>query len=622
MCGIAGILSIKANSPNPEWIRLMTDAMQHRGPDAGAHFEQASIALGHRRLSIIDTSDAANQPFTDASGRYTMVFNGELYNYRDVRRGLQQQKFKTEGDTEVLIEAFAEKGFDAIHEFKGMYAFAVWDAISKELTVARDRMGVKPLYYYQDEDWFIFASEIRAILATGLVPRKIDTEGLYEYLMYQSVAAPHTLVCNIRQLEAGHVLRIREGKVEDNKYWSLLDVPTTYDFSSRENVKQAIRNRMRTAVEGRMISDVPIGAFLSGGIDSSAVVALMSELSSTAPDTFSVAFSESEFDESVYAATVAKKFNTHHHKILLQPEAMLEALPTALQSMDVPSGDGINTFVVSDAVKKAGITVALSGIGGDELFAGYPFFKTFRNLRKTSPLWALSKPFRAMALPVLHKFTLQSNRKIRSLLQLSDTSLASTYPLFRKIWMDDEISNITRLGEGTYKTRMERFLRRNQRSLAQFPIYSQISIAEFMGYTQQTLLKDTDQMGMAVSLEIREPFFDHDLVSYVLQIPDAMKHPRFPKQLLVESMGDLLPSDIVHRKKQGFTFPWDHWLRNELRSFCEEKITHMAQRSFIQGDALKTHWQQFLNGDPSIRWIEIWLFVVLENWLTTHQLEA
>jgi asparagine synthase (glutamine-hydrolysing) len=618
MCGIAGIVQCKQVAIDPRLIESVTDSMSHRGPDAAGYFTEGEISLGHRRLSIIDVSDISNQPFYDASGRYVMVFNGEIYNYLEVKALLPEYPFKTSSDTEVVIAAFIKWGIDCIKHFKGMFAFAIWDRQQKQLTIVRDRFGVKPLYYYFDGEYLVFASEVRAILNSGRVNRKINQDGLYEFFSYQSVGAPYTLIEGIQQLLGGHYLVYKQGKIDINQYWSVLDGQIEFDWNNKTAVLKQIKQLLTKSVERRLVSDVPIGAFLSGGIDSSAVVGLMAEVGATRPNTFTVGFDEKEFDESNYANVIAKKFNTNHNQALLKPAVFLDELTNALNAMDTPSGDGVNTYVVSKAIKKSGLTVALSGIGGDELFAGYPFFKQYLQLKKYGAVWPAAKLLRRGAGLALGN----SNKALRmkQLLQAPTVSIRYFYPEFRRIISPQLLTSLTNWNKNQH-TLLEKQLTNLAGTLEQFPLLSQVSIAEYTGYTQHTLLKDTDQFSMAVSLEAREPFFDHDLIEFVLAIPDQLKYPIYPKSLLVESLQGLLPDEIVHRKKQGFLFPWSVWMKKELRSFCEVHLQRIAQRDFINGDNLLKYWQRFLNNDASVRWMEIWLFVILEYWLEKNGID-
>jgi len=619
MCGIGGILWHN-NKTDPSLARKLGTAISHRGPDATGFYDDDFLSFVHLRLAIIDLSPAGNQPYFDASGRYVMVYNGEMYNYQEVKKSFPDYPYKSTSDTEVLLASFVSRGPSCISLFKGMYAFAIWDKQERALYVFRDRLGVKPLYYYAGKDAFVFASEIRGILATGLVQRKLNKEALGDYFGFQSVGYPHSPVEGIVQLEAGSYLKIKDGKIEKKRYWSLEKKACQQEIRDKEEVHQIIRSLLRTAVERRLVSDVPVGAFLSGGIDSSVVVGLMAETSRTKPCTFNISFTEEEFDESRYAQLIAKKFDTDHHTIQLRPESMLDELENALGAMDTPSGDGINSYVVSKAIRKEGITVALSGMGGDELFAGYPFFKKFLDLQKRSSLFDLSSPLRRLSGNVLEKISSGKYNRISQLLAMDDVSIENAYPIFRQILSPAQISKLTRLASGNKHGIVEQ-LHTWSDAMDQYPHLSQVSVAEYLGYTQQTLLKDTDQMSMAVALEVREPYFDHELIEFVLAVPDSIKYPTYPKSLLVESVAPLLPDEIVHRRKQGFLFPWKLWLKKELRSFCESKIRNMSQRGFINGDSLMSYWKKFLNDDPAVRWAEVWLFVVLEYWMEKNGIQ-
>jgi asparagine synthase (glutamine-hydrolysing) len=623
MCGIAGLLYFNKEAGDPSVIRRMTDSMAHRGPDADGYFLENNIALGHRRLSIIDLSAAANQPFIDNSGRYIMVFNGEMYNYQEVRKLLPEYEFKTNSDTEVLIAAYAKWKGNCLQYFSGMFTLAVWDRKEKEIFIARDRFGVKPLYYFIDDEKLLFASEVRSILSSNLVERKICRKALIEYFTYQSVSFPYSPIENIFQLEAGSWMTLKNGKVEKQKFWNVSDTVVDFDFKETQKVHQKVKSLLLQSVERRLVSDVPVGAFLSGGIDSSAVVGLMAEAGKGKPNTFNISFEEKSFDESAYADIIARRFGTNHTQILLKPTTLLDELQNALGALDSPSGDGINTYIVSKAVRSKGITVALSGVGGDELFAGYPLFDQFQQVKRNNWLWKLPVGVRKLLADVaLKKETGSKQERMKQLLDLKSTGIDYVYPVSRQILSARTISTLTTLAsDDTVITAVQQRLMQEERYLDKFPRLSQVSIAEYLGYTQHTLLKDTDQMSMAVSLEVREPFFDPDLVQFVLSVPDKLKKDSSPKKLLVESLGSMLPEEIVKRKKQGFLFPWNLWLKNELYSFCEMHLKNMARRDFIKGGNLLDSWKKFLQGDDSIRWTEIWLFVVLENWLSNYGVE-
>ncbi|HZK65046.1 MAG TPA: asparagine synthase (glutamine-hydrolyzing), partial [Puia sp.] len=494
----------------------------------------------------------------------------------------------------------------------------IWDKRERELFIARDRLGVKPLYYYRDEGTFIFASEIRAVLTMGKIKRKMDPSALMEYFRYQSIGFPFSPIQNICQMEAGTWMRIKNGEVKTHQYWDPTAKNYDFDFTSQKEVRQKVKALLLQSVRRRLVSDVPVGAFLSGGIDSSAVVGLMVEAGDPSPHTFNISFDESEYDESKYANLIAQKFNTRHEQIRLRPEVMLEELTNALDAMDIPSGDGINTYVVSKAIHQKGIRVALSGVGGDELFVGYPIFEHYIRLQQKRWIWKTPAALRKGFSGFLGKGAKKD--RMRQLLAMPSPAIENAYPLLRQLLSPTALQELTLLNEAGEQT-LAKQLMSKKTALGKLPFFSQVTAAEYLGYTQQTLLKDTDQMSMASSLEIREPFFDQDLVEFVMSIPDHFKVPVYPKSLLVESLKPMLPDEIVHRKKQGFVFPWNEWMKNELRSFCASHIGHMAQRDFIQGEKLILMWNRFLSGDPDIRWQEIWLFVVLDYWMDKNGCE-
>ncbi|MFN0201519.1 MAG: asparagine synthase (glutamine-hydrolyzing) [Bacteroidia bacterium] len=621
MCGIAGILGIQDISLGKKVIKNMTDAIAHRGPDAEGHFVAEKVALGHRRLSIIDLSEAANQPFIDHSGRYQVIFNGEMYNFQEVKDKLPDYPYRTNGDTEVLLAAYEKWGKDCLQYFNGMFAFALWDTQTQELWVVRDRLGIKPFYYYLDNQYFIFASEIRAILASDLVTKQLNATALMDYLTYYSVNAPQTLIQNIVQLMPGEYAVYQNGKLQKTTYWKIENNYVGKIEPNETQIKQKVKDLMQASIQRRMVSDVPLGAFLSGGIDSSAVVALMAEGSSQPVNTFSIVFNEKDYDESDYSNLIAKKYNTKHTPLLLRPTDFLKELPAALNAMDNPSGDGINTYVVSKATKQAGVTVALSGLGGDELFAGYPVFQQWHKLAKYRSLWGLPQFLRkgvgVMAAALKND---RQSARLAELISVKNANFANVYPTFRKLMVAEELAQLTKGLPIDYNSVYE-LLAERETALEKLPLLSQVSVGELLSYTLNVLIKDTDQMSMASALEVREPFFDYELVQYVMQIPDAIKFPKYSKSLLVEALSPRLPDEIVHRKKMGFVFPWEHWMRNELKDLCTQRLTKLAQHRFFQQSELLSRWQRFLQKDPKITWVPLWSMVVLADWMEKNGVE-
>lgn len=628
MCGINGLITQQhTKEESLRFVQKMNDLLKHRGPDHDGLYQHHHHTMGHRRLSIIDLSEAGNQPFYSYDKKHVIVFNGEIYNYKELKLELQRTAigsgdkpyfFQTNTDTEVVLAAYLRWGNDCVKYLNGMFAFAIHDQETNKLFIARDRMGVKPLYYHYTEHLFIFSSEIRSIIHSGIKSFKLNTDAVAEYVQYQTVYAPNTIVKGIKQLMPGHYLEFVNNKATITEYW----YPEHFVNKNNELSYQETCNKtfelLCNSVHKRLVADVPFGAFLSGGIDSSIVVALMAKVSSEKIKTFNVSFDESEFSESKYAKQIATKYNTEHHEIKLTPSNFLNELPEALKAIDHPSGDGPNTYIVSKATKHAGITMALSGIGGDELFAGYANFTRLKELHnkwwlKASPGFALKA---GAALYKIKNKTI-SGQKIAEILQLPSHELASTYPLSRSVFTTNELEKLVLQNNSQFQIN-------KIASLFKFKdnkTFSAISCLEYRTYLQNVLLRDTDQMSMAVALEVREPFLDHHLIEFVLGVKDDFKMPITPKKLLVDSVGDLLPSEIVNRPKMGFTLPWQQWLKNDLRSFCESNIQQLDQKQILRSNAASNLWDRFLNNDPLVTWSRIWHLIVLNYWIDENKIE-
>lgn len=625
MCGISGIHGLEQLTSPEAIVGRMNDAIAHRGPDAAGVWRGGNVVLGHRRLSIIDLSHASDQPFRSTDGRYTIAFNGEIYNYRALKAELTGVSWRTGSDTEVLLEAYARWGLECLHRLEGMFAFAVHDAVTDELVLVRDRMGIKPLYWYRDDKHLLFASEIRALLASDMVPRRLDRDALVDHLRYQTVHAPSTMVKDVRMLQAGHWMRIADQEVTVARWYDPVEASRKQVLpESLPEIQREVKDRLTRAVEKRLVSDVPFGAFLSGGIDSSAVVGLMAQVSSAPVHTFSVVFDEAEFSEEKYARIVADKFSTRHTAIRLRPEDMLRMLPDALAAMDHPSADGPNTYVVSKVTKEAGITMALSGLGGDEVFAGYPVFTRSIGLWNRRWVTQFPGPLRNLLASIIARARPSiTSDKFGELLRLGTFSVDDTYPVSRLGFTDRELATVLdrdRLPANEVRNILHQLLRVD--GAHYLPLLSQVSLGELSTYLQNVLLRDTDQMSMAHALEVRVPFLDHDLVEFVLGVNDQLKYPHSPKKFLVDSLGDLLPDEVVHRPKMGFTMPWELWMRNQLSGFCAERMARLGQRPLFRPGAVIGLWERFLARDARVNWARIWSLVVLEDWLERHGIEA
>ncbi|MBK7128394.1 MAG: asparagine synthase (glutamine-hydrolyzing) [Crocinitomicaceae bacterium] len=618
MCGINGVFHYHGSAKKEGELKKMNQVLAYRGPDAEGVFEDQQIELGHRRLSIIDLSESANQPIISSDGNWVIVFNGEIYNYADIKKQLPEYPFKTQGDTEVVLAAFQKWGEHSLRLLNGIFSFAIWNKITKQLFIARDRLGVKPLYYFSSNEVFMFSSSIKAILSTGRSKNKISKSGLVDFLRYQTVHAPATIISDIYVLMPGTFAYISEEEnFQPEQYWSLTN-STKKSSNNKLEIIKTVREQVEKSVSMQLVSDAPFGAFLSGGIDSSILVGVMASQRSQPVDTFSVVFKEDKFSEGKYAELVAKKFNTRHHEIELSVEAFRDLIPEALTSMDHPSGDGPNTYVVSKKTHDAGIKMALTGLGGDELFCGYSIFNQIKQI--SSKKWLRSFPVyarRPLASMYRNLKGTVAADKIASVMSLAEFDTENIYEYYRRVFNEKQIQHLLKNND---KVPVSVFhLVKEQVGYNQpgwnLPLMSRVSVAEMSTYMQNVLLRDADQMGMANSLELRVPFLDHELVELALGISDGLKSGGIPKKLLVESFQDILPQEVWNREKMGFVLPYEIWMKNDLKTFCEERLNWLGNTPYFNEQTLTKYWNLFLNGNKMVTWSRIWTLVVLSNWM-------
>jgi asparagine synthase (glutamine-hydrolysing) len=637
MCGIFGIIA--RNSPIPAGLlERATASLAHRGPDDSGTVtlrdsapEPIEIGLGNRRLAILDLSPLGHQPMHDPATGNWIVYNGEIYNFRDVRGELEQAgtKFTSHSDTEVLLQSYARWGEACLTKFRGMFAFAIWDAARHRLFAARDPMGIKPFYYAESRACFLFASEVRAILSTGLVPRRLDQAGLLNYLAFGSACDPLTLVEGIHALPAGHSLTWQNGAIRQERYWDLVDdtqALSSPPFSAEHHAASTLQPMLEEAVRLQLVSDVPVGVFLSGGIDSSALVSILSRGGVT-PATFSIVFREADFSEAEYSRAIARKFRTDHHEITVSQQDVLAAIPEALRCMDLPTMDAINTLFVSRETRAAGVKVALSGLGGDEVFAGYSSFRTIPRMERFTKFWshvpaAVRGPV-AAAFEALSPATDQ-NRKLASL--ASDNGrIPHPYFLSRMLFTPAQSDRLFRSLDPIDAGRGMAWEKQSLARTLPLDAINRVSYLESRGYMLNTLLRDADVMSMAQGLEVRVPLIDHQIAKAVLALPGASKlNGSGPKTLLVEMLADTLPDEIVHRPKRGFTLPFELWLRGELRAEVEpvlqKQFSDGPLAQVLDGKQVSRIWQDFLDGKTS--WTRPWSLYVLDRWCELHSITA
>jgi asparagine synthase (glutamine-hydrolysing) len=580
-------------------------------------------AFGHTRLAIIDLSERAAQPMASADGMCWLTFNGEIYNYREVRATLGRagHTFRTESDTEVILKGYEQWGEGVFERLDGMFALALWDTRKTRLLLVRDRLGIKPLYVHAGRT-VLFASEVRALLASRLVDRRLDPVAVDQFLAYQTVPSPRTLVAGVEMIPPATVVMFdARGRRTDRRYWDLLAAAPA-PIASRD-ARGRVHDLLLQSARSHMVSDVPVGVFLSGGVDSSALVSLL-RTSGFTPQTFTVSFPGHGVDEAPFARAIAKAFSTEHHEVALGEADVLDQVQAAARMADHPTGDGINSFIVSRAVRQAGLKVALSGLGGDEFFGGYPSFRRFEAFASYARAWRYSPRIvrRAMSTAVrsLAPGT-AATAKTAALLE-SDGSVPQAFPIMRQLFAPEQRESLLSEAVTREAARADdpyvSLLSTAFDGAPELSLMSSISYAESRTYMHDVLLRDTDQMSMRHALEVRVPLLDHRLVEYLMGLPDELKQPGdTPKRLLLESLGRPLPAVCVDRPKRGFVLPLDQWMRTSLMPFCTRHLGSegLGGHPAFRPGAVEHLWETFLTGDGRTNWSRPWALVALHAWL-------
>ena len=621
MCGINGVYNHQSLTDVENKVKQMNSLTKHRGPDFSDIYLDSTVCLGHNRLAIIDLDSKSNQPFISNDKNLVLAYNGEIYNFLELKKQLSKSyKFKTESDTEIIIAAYNTWGIEMVYKFNGMFSFALWDKTKEELFLCRDRLGIKPLYYLEINQSIIFSSSLKAVKYLYAEDLNVKDDDLLDFIQYGTVHQPNTILERVKSVPRASFLKISNQETKIFEYWNLFE-NTILSKPVKEPLKN-VEKLILESVENRLISDVPYGIFLSGGIDSSILVAAASKVSNQNTNTFSVVFKEKGFDERKFSRMMASKYKTNHFELELNPDDILHQIEEPFKFMDHPSVDGINTFFISKQVHQKGFKMALSGAGSDELFAGYPVFKQVFELENKKWLYSFPPQLRNLfgKLLIKQKQSLKS-KKMAEILNLKLLQLPYFYPIFRKILTNDAISKLTDIRNISYENYPFKWglseIDSKKRG-SRYPLISKISALEIETYLQNVLLRDADQMGMANSLEIRVPFLDHNLVEYVLSLPNELKFPSSPKKLLIDSTNGWIPDEIIHRKKMGFVLPWENWMKNELRSFCEESILNLDYYSAFNMVRVNSLWKDFLNGKPNVNWIQVWSLVVLGKWTSIN----
>jgi len=624
MCGIVGELRIDGGAVDAGAVSRMTDAIVHRGPDHGATYRSADMraALGFRRLSIIDLSEAANQPIPSEDDSIQLVFNGEIYNFRELRAGLvaRGHQFRSSGDAEVIAHLFEEKGERAVDELDGMFALGIWNARTAELTLARDRTGKKPLYVYRDDHRVVFASEIKALLLHPGVDTTIDTSALPYYLMYGYVPHPQTFYTRITQVEPGTVVTFAEdGRTRERRYWQLTfpDERRRGPAPSFGAAVTRVRELVTAAIERRLLSDVPLGAFLSGGVDSTIVVAMMSRALKEPVRTFSIGFEgDAAFDETALARATATRFHTLHTEFRVRPSA-IDLIDTLVYHHDGPFADSsaIPTYLVSRLTREH-VTVVLTGDGGDEAFAGYLRFRAALAAERF-PRWAgplAERATRWLPSPGNERHPIARIKRFARHMSLPlQDRLAAWMGVFSDDLVDvlgpalvDQASTIDRC----------RHLRGLDGVAGASPL-NQLLAANFHSYLHDDLLVKTDRMTMANSLEARAPFLDRALLEYAAQLPDEYKlSGRTTKAVLRAAFADLVPDAVQRAPKRGFGVPLDAWFRTELRDYVRDTLLSPSAKSaaYLSRPKVQALVDAHLSGEENLGH-KLWTLLTFERWL-------
>ncbi len=625
MCGIVGFTKYNSHIDHEAVLGEMSSSLRHRGPDDEGFYMDPHIALGHRRLSIIDLS-TGHQPIFNEDKSLCVILNGEIYNYRELREDLiaKGHVFSTQTDTEVIVHLYEEYEEQLVNHLNGMFAFALWDRNRDTLLLARDRSGKKPLYYTEINNNLIFASELKAILAYPLFKKEIDNHSLMKYLSHEYVPSPHTIFKGVKKLAAGHSLSYKMGKACIQKYWDYHFHQAEYQGLSKEEIYSELDRLIRNSVERRLMSDVPLGVFLSGGIDSSAIVAYMAELMDAKQiKTFTIGFDEKAYDESDFARSVARHFGTDHHEKILSPKVLIDILPEVVDFMDEPFADAsvMPTYLLSRFTREK-VTVALGGDGGDELFMGY---QTFQANRLAQVYERIPLPIHRIMTYLAHKLPVSTHYmsfdfKVKRFLDGVHKDKQYREAHWLGAFSLDDLQTLVSGDRGistSYKELYSEDIKYYQESDAQNDLdrLSYYYLKTFM--TDQILVK-VDRASMASSLEVRAPFLDVQVMDFVTSIPHKYKLKGLnTKYILKKILAQKLPKEIVKRPKRGFAIPVAQWLKGELKTllldqFSEDKVKREGYFNYSYIHRLMT---DHFEGRQDHR-KKLWTLLMFELWLS------
>lgn len=633
MCGIAGAIGA-VDGGIREAVLRMRDAQTHRGPDQAGIWASTEnghgVVFGHRRLSILDLSEAGRQPMHEPESGAVIVFNGEVYNFAALRAELGGAELLSGTDTEVILAAYARLGDGVITRLRGMFALAIFDPRDESVLFARDRLGIKPLYFTEGRGTLLFASEVRALLASGLVERRLDPKSVQSFLWHGFVPGPRSMVEGVRLLPPGTTVKVGlDGRLrEPRRYWQ---VPRAAPVEEERAVRE-LGDTLTQAVKLRLVADVPLGIFLSGGVDSSAIAALAQRASDAPVTTFNIRFEEARFDESPHARRIAEVLGTAHHEITLTESTFAESLDAALSSIDQPTFDALNTYFVSRAVKEAGLTVALAGTGGDELFGGYASFVDLPRARAVAKrLASLPEGARTRLARIATRLRTGDASEVEPQTRwgkladvlATDGDLLALYQVSYGLFTRQLLSELTLRHSPELEWGLDAERARELRaSIEGLPALSAITSLELASFIGERLLRDTDAASMAVSLEVRVPLLDHEVVEALARVPEARRYqPLRSKALLKELVGAELDPRLFDRPKAGFELPLEAWCRQGLGRRMDDTLHDvvLAYRVGLNGEAVTRLWRAFRKGGPGVYWSRVWGLFVLLAWCRTHR---
>lgn len=600
MCGVAGIVSTSSVLTVEAAVTRMISSIAHRGPDHSAVSFLGMAVLGHTRLRIIDLSPEADEPLPNEDGTVWLSFNGEIFNWKQIRSGLVSKghSFRSQCDAEVIVHLYEESGNGFVGKLEGIFAFAVWDQEARRLLLSRDRLGIKPLYYAEIPDGIMFASEIRALVASGLVPSLLNKSALRDVLRFGSVGSDRTAVSGIQELPAGHMLEWRDGHLDITAYWQPR-IEVNPALSDSKDAVTNLRGRLEQAVGRQLVADVPLGVFLSSGIDSAVVASVAGALGGSLK-TFTISVGGAD-DEGQMAASLAHHLGSDHTQVTLDQDDALEGVLRSISAMDQPTVDGVNTWMVAKAARESGLVVALSGLGGDELFFGYPTFRVIPELMSVARLASYLPKRMRNALSSMAFGRLDGPlRRVTAFLG-GPMGVTEAYEMLREVLPTELVFTTEAVAHPPADSKVN--------------ILHETCLLELGRYMRNQLLRDSDQMGMAHSVEIRVPLLDELVVDLAFAIPASLKAPNGrPKQLLIHAVADLLPPGYGSGEKKTFTLPFDRWLRGPLRDVSKGALLSddSVLTTLMPPQSRERLWTEFDRG--RLHWSRVWAPVVVDLW--------